>query len=380
MSEAAAAPGSPAERVGRIITLPKPVAPVLAVGAFLKNTVTLAAGETAVVSDPVGNLDTSEAILAFESTVDSLLEAAGTAPAIVAHDRHPDFPSTRFAQAFAAARGIAAVPVQHHHAHIAAIQAEHGLSGPILGLALDGFGLGDDGGAWGGELLYVDDAGYRRLGHLRPLPQPGGDAAARQPWRMAAAALHVLGRNAEIPRRFADQPGAAVVAQMLARGVNAASTTSAGRLFDAACGLVGLIPVATFEGEAPMALERLATAPRVDPEGWRLGSDGILDLTPLLATLIDRAPEDGANLFHGTLAAALVAWVEQAVAATGVRRIALGGGCFFNAVLGGAVSAELSGRGLEVVQPVDLGPGDPAISLGQAWAVVRAGNGHHGSH
>lgn len=362
--------GSVAEGTPVVVPLARAVAPVLAVGAFLKNTITAAVGRRATVSPTLGNLDTADAVLAFEAWAEALLDGLGRPPAMIAHDLHPDFHSTRFAESLATATGAALTPVQHHHAHVAAVMADHGRTEPTLGLALDGFGLGSDGGSWGGELLLVEATGCRRLGHLRPLAQPGGDRAAREPWRMAAASLHALGRGAEIPDRFAAFSGAPLLAEMLARQVNAPLTTSCGRLFDAACGLLGVVPVATFEGEAPMALERMVRRPCVDPAGWRLGDDGILDLTPLLARLTDLEAEAGADLFHGTLAAALAAWVERAAETTGMRAVALSGGCFFNTVLSRLLTAHLNKRGLEPLAPGPLGPGDPAVSLGQAWAAA----------
>jgi hydrogenase maturation protein HypF len=358
------------DSIAAVVPLCRPVPPILAVGAFLKNTLGLADGRTAVVTETVGNLETPDAVLAFERVADELLASLATPLSAVAHDRHPDFHSTRFAEALAADRGIAAVGIQHHHAHVAAVMAECGIDEPTLGLALDGFGLGDDGGSWGGELLLVDADGFRRLGHLRPLPQPGGDKAAREPWRMAAAALYVLGRGDEIARRWPEFAGAAVIAQMLDRGVNAPSTSSCGRLFDAACGLLGVKPIAAFEGEAPMALEAMVTQPSIDPAGWCLGDDGVLDLTPLLARLAELDADVGADLFHGTLAEALAAWVAGAAETTGVRRVALGGGCFFNRVLTARLTDALEALELQPLRSQRLGPGDAAVSLGQAWAAA----------
>ena len=284
----------PAEEVvATEVALPRPVATVLAVGAFLKNTLCLTRGARALVSRDVGNLDTVDAVRDFDDTAERLLDRAGAPLAAVAHDLHPDFHSTRYAEALAVRLGIDAVAVQHHHAHVAAVMAEHGVEQPVLGLALDGFGLGAGNQSWGGELLEVGPAGYRRLGHLAPLLQPGGDRAAREPWRMGAAALHALGRGDEIAVRYADIAGAGVIARMLERGVNAPPTSSCGRLFDAACGLLGVKPVAAFEGEAPMELERLAVRPMVDPHGWRL-DDGVLDMRPLLDRLTDVEAGEGA--------------------------------------------------------------------------------------
>lgn len=360
-----------AEVVGIILDLPRPVPTVLAVGAFLKNTLSLAHDCTALLSREVGNLETVRAVHDFEALAEQLLGAAGDLPVAVAHDLHPDFHSTRWAELFASQLGIEAVPVQHHHAHVAAVMAEHGLEEPTLGLALDGFGLGPGNQAWGGELLCVTPSGYRRLGHLAPLLQPGGDRAAREPWRMGAAALFALGRGDEIVLRYASIRGADIIARMLQQNVNCPPTSSCGRLFDAACGLLGIKPFAAFEGEVPMQLERLATRPEVDAGGWRL-QDGVLDMLPLLARLPGLSPERGADLFHGTLAAAMAEWVRGAVKATGIRRVALSGGCFLNRVLTAALVHRLQGYGLEVLQPLRLQPGDSAVSLGQAWTVAMA--------
>jgi hydrogenase maturation protein HypF len=365
------AAGAGTAGIAHRLPLPRPLPPVLAVGAFLKNTVAGISGTTALVSDDVGNLDTAAAVRRFEAAAEAMLALLPGQPVAVAHDLHPDFASTRLADRLAARVGCPTAPVQHHYAHIAAVMAEHLTEEPVLGLALDGFGLGDDGGAWGGELLLVDAHGYRRLGHLAPLAQPGGDRAAHEPWRMAAAALHALGRGDEIARRFPDRPGAAMLARMLAQNVASAKTTSCGRLFDAACGLLGVKPVTAFEGEAPMALEAMVTQPATDPAGWRI-EEGVLDLLPLLGRLPGMPAPRGAALFHGTLAAALAAWVAAAAEATGIRRVALAGGCFLNKVLSRDLVARLERLCLAVLQPRALRPGDTAVSLGQAYATALA--------
>lgn len=353
------------------IDLPRPVPPILAVGAFLKNTLCLATGRVALISRDVGNLESVGAVRAFQTYAEHLLNMAGERPIAIAHDLHPDFHSTRWAESICAGLGVEAVPVQHHHAHVAAVMAEHGIEEPTLGLALDGFGLGSNNEAWGGELLCVNRAGYRRLGHLAPLAQPGGDRAAREPWRMGAAALFSLNRGDEIATRYADIRGADVIARMLRQNINCPPTSSCGRLFDAACGLLGIKPFAAFEGEAPMELERVATDPEIDPAGWRL-NNGVLDLSPLLDRLTPSAREQGANLFHGTLAAAIVEWVAGAARATGIRTVALSGGCFLNRVLTNLLVAAMRRDGLMVLRPVRLKPGDSSVSLGQAWAVAMA--------
>lgn len=354
------------------IQLPRPVPPILAVGAYLKNTVCVTRGREAFVSQHIGDLDNVSAIRFFEESVHHLLDILQVEPRIVAHDLHPDFPSTRFAVDL----GIATVAVQHHHAHIAAVAAEHRLDEPCLGVALDGFGLGPGAESWGGELLWMHGAQWRRVGHLNPLPQPGGDVAARQPWRMGAAALHALGRGAEIASRYHDQTGAAVLAQMLEKRVNAPHSSSCGRLFDAACGLLGVVPHAGFEGHAPMVLEGLVPQPVSMQDGWRL-ADGVLDLLPLLEQLIDRDAQHGAALFHGTLIDALTSWIEWAAMDTGCRVIALSGGCFLNQLLTAGLSRSLRHIGLGPLLPRRLPPNDGAISLGQAWVAAHDPGLHH---
>lgn len=346
-----------------MIPLPRPVPPVLAVGAYLKNTICVTSGDRAVLSLVHGDLGTPKAIAAFEASVESLVREMGVAPVCVAHDLHPDFHSTRFAQTL----DLPAVAVQHHHAHTAAVAAEHGIDSPVLGLCLDGFGLGPDNQAWGGELLLVEGPRYRRLGHFAPLAQPGGDIAAREPWRMASAVLFRLGRGDEIATRFADQPSAKMLARVIERQINARPTSSAGRLFDAACGLLGLFPVAAFEGQAPQALERLVTRPEVLADSWWI-NDGVLDFLPLLETLAAcDAPVRGANLFHGTLIAALTQWCSDAAEASGIDIVTLGGGCFFNRVLAEGLAASLTENGLRPLTAVKVSPGDPGLSYGQAW-------------
>jgi hydrogenase maturation protein HypF len=364
------------------LQLARSAPPLLASGAWFKNTVCLARGNQAWVSHTVGDLFQAEACLAHEATARELLQAlaaTGAKPAAIAHDLHPDLHSTHFAVQLAAEFGIPPIGVQHHHAHIAAVAAEHGVEGPLLGLALDGVGLGTDGHAWGGELLRVDGAHFERLGHLRPLALPGGDRAARDPWRMAAAALFDLGRGDEIASRFADQPGAEIVAAMLERGLNSPRTSSMGRVFDAAAGLLGLCPRMEFEAQAAIALEQQATAhiethgwPAPLQGGWHIDDKGQLDLLPLLGALSSEPDTGyGAALFHATLVAALLQWVVRAAEAGGITRLACGGGCFFNKLLRMGLVEKVPATGLELLLPKRLLPGDTAISLGQVWVAIH---------
>jgi hydrogenase maturation protein HypF len=360
------------------IRLPHDVPPVLAFGAHLKSTVCLTRGNEAFLSPHIGDLDSAASCEFLDETVQRLCALLDVKPLLVAHDLHPDDYSTRAATAYARQHGLPLLAVQHHHAHIAAICAEHGWRGPVLGLALDGVGLGTDGTAWGGELLKVDGAKVERLGHLRPLPMPGGDSAARAPWRMAAAVLHELDRNAEIAQRFQD-PAASTVAAMLARQFNCPRTSSMGRVFDAAAGLLGISANLAYEAQAAMLLEQAATVfvdahgwPEPLPGGFAISDAGQLDLLPLLATLIDAGDaEQAAASFHATLVAALTDWVLQASAQSGLKTLAWGGGCFLNTLMSTHLRQNLEHHGIMVLAPRLSTPGDGSIALGQAWVAMH---------
>lgn len=352
---------------------------VLALGAWFKNALCLAHRGEGLLSETLGDLDDPEACRALEATAERLLRRCR--PAAIAHDLHPDFHSSRVAVALAERLGVPAIPVQHHHAHVAAVLAEHGHDGPVLGLALDGVGLGTDGTAWGGELLRVDGARFDRLGHLRPLPLPGGDRAAREPWRMAAAVLHLAGRGEEIRQRFRHRPAAAQLAALLERTRHCPPTSSMGRWFDAAAGLLGVCEVMAFEAEAAIGLERLAAGfGEMDPadEGWRIDEQGVLDLLPLLAGLADETDAArGAARFHATLIAALEDWVLGAVAARDLPMVVFSGGCFHNRLLSAGLGARLRAQGIRVLEAQRLSPGDAGLALGQARVamhVLEGGN------
>ena len=348
--------------VPQAIKLPHEIPSTLAVGGYLKNTVCITRGDEAFVSQHIGDMDNAATLRFFEETIDHLLSTLAVTPERVAHDLHPDFHSSRYAKGLA----MPSYAIQHHHAHLAAVAAEHHITEPAIGLALDGFGLGDRNEAWGGELLFLDGPIFRRLGHLKTLKQPGGDVAAREPWRMAAGFLYQLGRGDEIATRFQTQSVAKNLVQLLQKNINAPDTSSCGRLFDTASGLLNIKPKASFEGQAPMLLEGMVTRPEVLQGGWRVINDQ-LDLTPLLAQLIDCEPVRGANLFHGTLIEALCDWSAKAAETNGIKRVLLNGGCFLNHVLASGVMQGLKARGLKPFLPQQTPPNDGGISLGQAW-------------
>lgn len=351
-------------------------ATVLAAGAFLKHRACLLHGRELLWSPLHGDLSDPAACAGMESALEALTrEASGRGWRIdaVAHDLHPDFPSSHAAQAWAQRLGVPARAVQHHHAHLGVVMAEQGWDGstPVHGLALDGVGLGTDGSAWGGELLAARAEGFERLAHLPTLALPGGDAAAREPWRVAAAVLHQLGRADEIVPRFGPQVGEAIatgVATLLARDLRCPRSSSAGRWFDAAAAALRLAPHRQHEAEAAIALEQAATAwlgqasdPAV-PAAW-------LDLPTLVGTLFDESDAGrGAARFHAALAAGLV----QAAVQHGATRLALTGGCFHNRLLCRAIEAGCQAHGLATWRPQTVDCGDAGLALGQAWLVAHA--------
>ncbi len=342
------------------IKLPRALPPGLAVGGYLKNTFCITRGNEAFVSQYIGDLDNAETIDFFHETLDRLLKLLDVKPEYIAHDLHPNFHTTRFANDY----GVPTFAVQHHHAHLASVAAEYHIQEPALGLALDGYGYGTNGGAWGGELMLLEGTQYHRLEHLRLLPQPGGDIAAREPWRMAAGILYLLGREDEIEQRFADQTHSASLQQILDKNINSPQTSSCGRLFDAASALLNVRHLSQYEGQAAMELESLVTQQQVLSNGWRTNNDE-LDLLPLMEALIEKNPIEGANLFHGTLAAAWADRIQQHAHKNNIRTIILSGGCFLNKILTNALIKQLSSKGLNVLLPKQMPPNDGGISLGQ---------------
>lgn len=368
----------------------RPGPTVLGLGGHQKVALALALGDEVFGGPHVGDLDTAEALDAFHAAVRDLLALYDARPAAIAHDLHPDYATTRFVDDLATsplpwARALADVPrvaVQHHHAHLAACAAEHGLTGPLLAATWDGTGHGPDGTIWGGEVLLGDAHGYTRVATLSGFRLPGGDAAARAPWRAAAGVLFgTRGPAALDDPALAAVPPAdrAVVARMLATGTHAPKTTSAGRLFDAVAALLSVRATCSFEGQAAMELEALA-APGdhgTYPVVWDAPATGprVLALGPLVEALLDDRRRGApvammAAKFHDTLAEALVTLARQLAA----PRLALTGGCWQNVRLLTATRARLAAAGIEAVVHRRVPPGDGGLALGQvAVASARLG-------
>ena len=367
--------------------------PLLALGGELKNTICLAAGGRAILSQHLGDLEDARTAADYERTIDLYLGLFEHKPRALAVDLHPDYRSTRLGCVWAKREGLVLAEVQHHHAHIASVLADNGWStdGPkVLGIALDGLGYGDDGTIWGGEFLLCDYREYRRLGAIKPAPMPGGTRSILEPWRNTWAQIHVhLGwdtfarrwHGSELHLWLADKP-VATLARMVTQGVNSPLSSSCGRLFDAVAGALGLCRDSiTYEGQAAMALEALALQAQATTGSYPMGIEdsgdlALLDPRPLWEDLLDdrqrgTAAPDVAMRFHRGLGDAITALAQSLCSRHGVATVALSGGVFQNRTLSGLVTAQLRTLGLQVLTHRQVPTNDGGLSLGQV-AVAAA--------
>ncbi len=365
--------------------------PILAVGGQLKGTFALGRGRQAIVSHHLGDLDQYDAFRAFVKDVALYEDLFGIRPAIIAHDLHPDYASTRYARE--RADGVELVAVQHHHAHMASCMAENGLSEPVIGVAFDGTGYGTDGAIWGGEFLIGGYRQFHRAGHLRYVGMPGGDAAIREPWRMALA--HLLDAAATVARLESRIPALALRAArtILERRFNTPWTSSAGRLFDAVASLAEVRDRVSFEGQAAVELEWRAgeTAANGDYpfDVEETGSDDpagatlVVDTRPLIRAIAADAARGGetdriASRFHSTMAGLIATVCDRLRRATGLSAVVLSGGVFLNARLTREATGRLSALGFRVYNHRLVPPNDGGLSLGQL-AIAAHGTKHDGS-
>jgi hydrogenase maturation protein HypF len=348
--------------------------PVLACGAELKNTFCLAAGTRAFVSHHIGDLENFETLRSFTEGIEHFRRLFDIAPEVVAYDLHPDYLSSKYALDLG---GVDLVGVQHHHAHIASCLADNDVPGPVIGVAFDGTGFGADGTIWGGEFLLADLSGFERAGHLATVPMPGGAAAIRQPWRMAAAYLDAA---------FGGEPpaGLAVLARnearwqqvvaLARRGINAPATSSAGRLFDAVAALLGVRDAINYEGQAAIELEQWA-----DPAGHGAYPAGLSagpgPVQVCGADLVRAAAEDllagtppavVAARFHGGVAEVIAGVCGRLRERSGLATVALSGGVFQNRLLHRQAATLLTAAGFTVLTHHRVPANDGGISLGQA--------------
>ncbi|MCU1283170.1 MAG: [NiFe] hydrogenase metallocenter assembly protein HypF, partial [bacterium] len=354
--------------VPEAIALPCEGAPLVAVGAQLKSTVCLARGGEAYVSQHLGDLSHRATYDFFAETIAKLSRLLRVEPQRVAHDLHPDYRSTRWA----VTSGLPRLAVQHHHAHVAACLAEHGRSAPAIGVAFDGTGCGLDGSAWGGEWLLADLRAFSRAGHLRPIRLPGGEAAIREPWRLALAALDDAGADPSLMARI-DERRRVAVQRLCKGGVGAPEATGAGRWFDAVAALAGLRDEVSYEGQAAIELEAACAGGEHEPYRFTLEprTPFVIDLRPTIRDVaLDVQARVGvasvAARFHETMARAVAAGCRAARALSGVATVALSGGCFHNRRLTERALALLASDGFETLIHRRVPPGDGGISLGQA--------------
>lgn len=338
--------------------------PVLALGAHQKATVALLFDGQALVSQHLGDLGSLESAALLARTVEDLLAFYRVRPGLLACDLHPDYASTRLAEALAVRFEVPLVRVQHHHAHAAAVMAEHDLEGPVLALTWDGTGLGTDGTVWGGEALRVDRRGCSRIGHLKAFPLPGGEAASRDP-RRSALGLVLAAQGGTSALGWLPEGERSRWETQARKGLNAPLTSGLGRLFDAVAALCGVRRVPGYEGQAAMALE-WASDPEAEAYPWAW-DQGVADPAPLVQALLEDVSR-GLPLgrmggrFHAALGVLALGWAERA----GLPDVVLGGGCFQNALLLATVHRRLTEAGYRVHLPRRFPPNDGAISLGQA--------------
>jgi hydrogenase maturation protein HypF len=358
--------------------------PVLACGGHLKNTFCIGLGKTAYLGPHIGDLETLDTLAAFESSVARLEEFLEVRPAIVAHDMHPLYATT----AYARSREGLKIAVQHHHAHVASAMAEHGLDGPVLGVAYDGTGYGTDGTSWGGEFLLADLAGFRRVATFRPVGLPGGDLAVRQVWRVALAALEDAWDGAPPLERLGlfasiDPREVALVRRTIRERVYVPLARGVGRWFDV-FGALGLARrESRYEGQVALEWNLAADPSETRPYPWavdRSRPQPEIDLRPALRAAVEDllAGPDAAGIsarFHETLAEATASMIAEAREHAGDVPVVLTGGCFQNARLAERTLERL-GPGVSVHLHRRVPPGDGGLALGQAVvaaAIARTG-------
>ncbi len=348
--------------------------PILAYGGHLTNTFCLARGHQAFMSQHIGDLDNLEVLVALREGINHFKRLFDIVPEVIAYDLHPEYLATKDALAADIALKVG---VQHHHAHIASVIVEHGLEGPVIGIAADGTGYGLDGAIWGGEVLIASLETFTRVGHLAYIPLPGGDQAIRQPWRVAAVYLdQAYGPDfVNLPIAFTqsfDLAAWRVLRRMIERSLNTPRTSSIGRLFDAVAALIGLRNQVIYEGQAAIELERLAELGLpAYPYTLSDGTPFQIDILPMIRAIVDEIQAGVgmpqiAGRFHQTVAAFFVASCQRVRETTGLTIVALSGGVFQNRLLLETLTMMLQDAGFQVVTNRRVPPNDGGLSLGQA--------------
>jgi len=342
---------------------------IFAAGAELVNCFCLGKGKQAIMSQHIGDLKNFETLAFYRETVDRFMALFRLEPELVACDLHPDYLSTRYAREL----GLPTVAVQHHHAHIASVMAEHGVTEPVIGVSFDGTGLGDDQHIWGSEFMVCDLAGYRRLAHLEYIPMPRGDMATHEPWRMAVSYLYrIYGRDLlDMDLPFLTKLNLATVEQVIQaieKNINSPLTSGAGRVFDAAAALLDLCTRSSFHAEAPMRLENIVSP--VTREIYPYDDGTEISMLPAFRAMVDEVMggvEVGliSTKFHNTVGEIIVKRVTRISRESGIRTVALSGGTFQNRYLSSRVESGLLDAQFRVLFPRQLPSNDGGIALGQ---------------
>ena len=360
--------------------------PLLAVGGHLKNVFALARGRHVYQSQHLGDLENLTGLEFFRESLDHLMRTFEIEPETVVHDLHPGYLSTEWAKEWARERGLPLIAVQHHHAHIAGCMAEHGLVGPVIGLALDGTGYGTDGCVWGGEVLVCRLDGFERFAHLEYVPMPGGEAAIREPWRMALGHLSAAGFDVESEQMLAllgaERDEARVLKRMIERTINSPMTSSLGRLFDAVAAVVRGRRVVDYEAQAAIELEGIAVS---EPDRFEQGAyvpelheadegsacEAVIRTGKMWKAVLEDlwrgVPASRISArFHAGIAEGFINAAANARIETSINVVALSGGCMHNRLLARLLRSGLEEEGFVVYQHRSISPGDGGLSYGQA--------------
>ncbi|MRR09148.1 carbamoyltransferase HypF [bacterium] len=357
------------------VALPAALPPALATGGEMKNCFALAQGDRAFVSQHIGELTSLETLAFFEEMVGKYRRWFGIDPQVIVHDRHPDYLATRWARR----QGIPARAVQHHRAHVLSVLADNRWTGPVIGVAFDGTGYGDDGAVWGGEFFVSDaggECGLSRAGHLEYLPLPGGEAAIRRPYRIAAAyCQRLLGEAPGDLFAPGQRAELGLIAAQVGAGANVAMTSSLGRLCDAVSALLGIRGTISFEAQAAIALEQASDPDERGRYGYAIAG-GVVSLGPMWSQLVaDRrsgvAPAVCAARFHNTIIDFAAVMCDNIKLRTGIATAALSGGVFQNRLLLERLAARLSAAGFRVLVNRQVPANDGGIALGQLMALAH---------
>ena len=342
------------------IQLPHSIPSLLALGGHHNNTFCITRKDEAFVSQYIGSLNNRSTIEFFHESLAYWMRFFDIKIERIACDLHPDFYTTRLAQEY----NLPTTRVPQHHAHLAAVAAEHHILKPALGLVLGGYGTIN--GEGGGELLLLHKSNFQRISTFSPIPLPGSNTTTQEPWQAAASILELLGMNNKISQRFSAMPLAPLLANILKTNISVSKTSSCEKLFDAAGALLGVNLISDYEGQAMMQLKSLVTQTEILPNGWHFNNNQF-NLLPTFRYLLDVDAIRGANLFHGTLVAGLSEWIISWANKLALSDILLSGGCFLNNVLSEGLEKQLTQSGLNVYLPQRLPSDEGGLSLGQAW-------------